>query len=178
MDLFMKIGVLFLMLTMLSLVFYFGTNTYIQGSEVNSKLTKPEVSYTMDSTITRSTFYLDTRAFIQWALTTKEHRNVYLMYKGFLTPDEKLYGEYMYQLDVTKDKTDPSDRNLVIQPKTNKQVNNSILISDQSPKIISILEQFNEEAKKSSSKKIVTVHTFVDSKSSEVRYLCYIEGVI
>lgn len=178
MDLFVQIGVLLLMLTMLSLIFYFGSDTFDRGNKISKQLAQEEVSYSMDSTITTSTFYIDSRAFVQWALTTKEQRAVYLMYQGSVTPDEKLYGAYMYELNVTKEKIDQSNRSLVIKPKTKTQISNAILVEDQSPKITNILREFASEAKKGSAKKVVTVYTFTESKTGEVKYLCYIEGVM
>lgn len=175
MDLYVQIGVLLAMSAMFSLLAYFYAVNYDTGIRVQKSLDKESVNYSLDSSVTSPTFFVDSRVFTQWAINAKSQRQVYLIYPQSIAPDEALYGAYLHQLDVKLNTKDPADRSLKIRPQSAGNVNNAYYVNDQAPKTVDYLTTFSEEAKVRGRKKMVTVYTFTDSLSSEVIFLCYIK---
>lgn len=175
MDLYMQVGVLLVMASMFALVAYFYSVSTMTGLRIGDALDKPSVNYSLDSSVTSPTFFVDSRVFPQWAINAKGQRDVFLVYPSNITPDATIYGEYLRSLVIDKSDADPSHRKLIMNPKVPQYTNNALHVLDQAPKTIDYLTLYAQTAKAQGQNKMVTVYTFTDTKSSEVIYICYIK---
>lgn len=176
MDLYIQIGLLLIFMAAFALVAYFYSVNISQGSTIFKTLDKPSVNYSSDSTITSPTFTVDNRVFTQWAINARDQRQVYLLYPNNLEPDKELYGQFLYEIELTQQDQDPSNRKIDIRPQTPNQVSNALFISDPTNKSLDYLNLFTQEAKNRARDGMITVHTYTDELSGEVIYICQIRG--
>lgn len=175
MDLYIQVGVLLVMASMFALVVYFYSDSTARGLEIAKALDKPTVNYSLDSSVTTPTFFVDSRVFTQWAINAHGQRKVYLIYPNSIEPSASLYGQYLHKLTVRQSNTDLADRSLTVHPQVPSEVPNAYYVNDQSPKTVDYLSLYQEEAKLKGRDKMVTVYTFTDDLSGEVIYVCYIK---
>lgn len=175
MDLYMQVGVLLVMASMFAVVISIYADSTARGIEIEKALNKPTVNYSLDSSVTTPTFFVDSRVFTQWAINTRSQRKVFLMYPNTIIPNETLYGQYLHRLTIKQSDADPADRSITVHPQLPSEVKNAYYVNDQNPKTIDYLSVFTQEAKATGRDEMVTVYTFTDSKSSEVIYVCYIK---
>ncbi|MFF2798072.1 hypothetical protein [Lysinibacillus xylanilyticus] len=175
MDLYIQVGVLLAIMSMFALVAYFYSVSYETGWRISRSLDKPSVNYSMDSSITTPTFFVDHRNFTQWAINAKGQRQVYLMYPQNIVPADDIYAAYLHRLTVKMSDTDLAYRKLEVHPQVSGDTNNAYYVNDQSPKTVDYLTVFSQEAKAKGKNKMVTVYTFTDNSTGEVIYVCYIK---
>lgn len=175
MDLYIQVGVLLVMASMFSLVVYFYADSTSRALEIEKALSKPTVSYSLDSSVTTPTFFVDSRVFTQWAINAKSQRKVFLMYTDSIIPNETLYGQYLHRLTIKQNDADPAERNITVHPQVPSETKNAYYVNDQTPKTVDYLTVFTQEAKARGRDEMVTIYTFTDTLSSEVIYVCYIK---
>lgn len=175
MDLYIQVGVILVMASMFALVAYmYGSSTAL-GIDIHKRLDKPSVNYSLDSSVTSPTIFVDSRVFVQWAVNKKNQRDVYLKYPAVIKPDSALYKEYMYHIEDKTNNKDVSDRRLTIEAKPGKLELNAFKVKDQSPKTLDYLTAFSQQAKQQGTNKMITVYTFINPSTEEVIYVCYIK---
>ena len=175
MDLYFQIGVIFLLLTAFSVLAYFNTDAANRAEAVKDAIYEEPENYSLDSSITTSTFFVDARTFTQWAINAKSQRDVYLTYPQSIKPNESVYKAYMREINVTIDAGDLSNRKLVLKPTTANSNLNSYHVMDQSPKTVDYLTLYSQEAKNLATDKMVTVRTFSEENTGKTIYVTYIE---
>lgn len=174
MDLYIQVGLLFVFASMFSLLVFFYAETTALGIRTGEALERPSVNYSLDTSITTSIFYVDSRVFRQWASNARDQRSVYLMYPNYIAPSN-VYEAYLYELEVGLDPNDPLYRSLKIHPKTGSITPNAFALEGDIPKMVDYISIFADAAKNNGRDGMVTIRTFTDPKTGEVIYLCYIE---
>ena len=169
MDLYVQVGLLLIMAIMFALLAYFYGVAKDIGIETQAELEKDSVSYSLDSSITSPTFYVDYRTFVQWALNASDQRQVYLIYPQTIEPATSAYEQYMWEVTINNGKSTVS-----VEPQVG-HTPNAFFIDEPSGKVVDYLRIFAEEAKKNAQDGTVTVRTYSSSSSKETIYLAFVE---